>query len=582
MSKKKIFLITLSVILIIAIIAGIATFVVLKKSENDRNYTIEKIDKYNYFVLKTNNSYGVIDNNGNTIIDAEYEKIIIPNPTKDVFVCNKGEETFILNSKKEKLFEEYDSVEPIKLKNIASDLMYEKSVLKYKANEKYGLINFDGKALTKAIYDNIDSISYKEGELLVKQEEKYGVINIKGKTMIKTQYDNITSDDYSNEKDGYKSAGYIVANKSEDGYKYGYIDNKGKLQLPIEYNEISRVTEIQNENEIFLIARKNGQYGLLKNGKEVLGYEYQAIEYDENSKIFVLEKTKKFGIANSEGKIIVPVEYTDLELKGEYIYVKKDENEYVYDKNGNAVNINYNKSIIQTDNNDYKITITVNNDKSLYGIADSNNKQIVEEKYLYIEYVYGNYFIACGEDGKLGVIDDKGNIIIELNNDVVEKVQGKNIIQVSDLNSNKTSMYSSNMKKILELTNPILENEEDYLKIYNDKELKYLDKDGNVVENTKLFNNKLFALKQDEKWGFVDKNNNIKVEANYQKVTDFNQYGYAAIEDNGKWGSINENGEVVIKPTYELKNNQEPDFIGKYYKVQYEFGEMYYTDEAVK
>ena len=582
MSKKKIFLITLSVILIIAIIAGIATFVVLKKSENDRNYAIEKIDKYNYFVLKTNNNYGVIDNNGNTIIDAEYEKMIIPNPTKDVFVCNKGEETFILNSKKEKLFEEYDSVEPIKLKNIASDLMYEKSVLKYKANEKYGLINFDGKALTKAIYDNIDSISYKEGELLVKQEEKYGVINIKGKTMIKTQYDNITSDDYSNEKDGYKSAGYIVANKSEDGYKYGYIDNKGKLQLPIEYNEISRVIEIQNENEIFLIARKNGQYGLLKNGKEVLGYEYQAIEYDENSKIFVLEKTKKFGIANSEGKIIVPVEYTDLELKGEYIYVKKDENEYVYDKNGKAVNIDYNKSIIQTDNNDYKITITVNNDKSLYGIADSNNKQIVEEKYLYIEYVYGNYFIACGEDGKLGVIDDKGNIVIELNNDVVEKVQGKNIIQVSDLNSNTTSLYSSNMKKTIELTSPTLENEENYLKIYNDKELKYLDQDGNIIENTKILNNKLFASKQEGKWLFVDKNNNIKVEANYQKVTDFNKYGYAGIEDNGKWGSINENGEVVLNPTYEFKNNQEPDFIGKYYKVQYEFGEMYYTDEAIK
>ncbi len=582
MSKKKIFLITLSVILIIAIIAGIATFVVLKKSENDRNYTIEKIDKYNYFVLKTNNNYGVIDNNGNTIIDAEYEKIIIPNPTKDVFVCNKGEETFILNSKKEKLFEEYDSVEPIKLKNIASDLMYEKSVLKYKANEKYGLINFDGKALTKAIYDNIDSISYKEGELLVKQEEKYGVINIKGKTMIKTQYDNITSDDYSNEKDGYKSAGYIVANKSEDGYKYGYIDNKGKLQLPIEYNEISRVTEIQNENETFLIARKNGQYGLLKNGKEMLGYEYQAIEYDENSKIFVLEKTKKFGIANAEGKIIVPVEYTDLELKGEYIYVKKDENKYVYDKSGKAVNIDYNKSIIQTDNNEYKITITVNNDKSLYGIIDSNNKQIVEEKYLYIEYVYGNYFIACGEDGKLGVIDDKGNIVIELNNDVVEKVQGKNIIQVSDLNSNTTSLYSSNMKKTIELTSPTLENEENYLKIYNDKELKYLDQDGNIIENTKILNNKLFASKQEGKWLFVDKNNNIKVEANYQKVTDFNKYGYAGIEDNGKWGSINENGEVVLNPTYEFKNNQEPDFIGKYYKVQYEFGEMYYTDEAIK
>ena len=77
MSKKKIFLITLSVILVIAIIAGIATFVVLKKIESDRNYTIEKIDKYNYFVLKTNNSYGVIDNNGNTIITIKKQVCLI-------------------------------------------------------------------------------------------------------------------------------------------------------------------------------------------------------------------------------------------------------------------------------------------------------------------------------------------------------------------------------------------------------------------------------------------------------------------------------------------------------------------------
>lgn len=582
MSKKKIFLTILLIIVIIVIIAGIATFVVQKKLSDDKDYTIEQIDKYNYFVLKTNNKYGVIDNKGNIIVDAEYDKVIIPNPTKDVFVCYKTENAIILNSNKESILAEYDKVEPIKLKNVASDLMYEKSVLKYEANGKYGIISFKGKPLTKAIYDSIDSVSYKEGELLVKKDEKYGIINIKGREIVKTLYDNIISDEYSNEENGYKSAGYIVGNKLDDGFKYGYINSKGKMELDIEYNEINRVNEIQDKDTIFLIARKNGQYGLLKNGKEVLGYEYQAIEYDENSNIFVLEKTKKFGIANSEGKLVLPVEYTDLELKGKYIYVKKDENKYVYDKDGNSVNIDYNKSILDTTNDNYKITITVINDKNLYGVIDANNKQIIEEKYSYIEYAYDNYFIACGDDGKLGIIDSNSNVVVSLSNDVVEKVQGKDVIQISNLLTNTTSIYSSKMKQVIELTNANIQNEKDYIKVYNEKGLKYLDKEGNIIEASEIFENKLFTVEQNGKWGFKDKVGDVKIEPQYQKVTDFNKYGYAGIKKNDKWGVINENGEIILEPSYEFKVGQEPDFVGKYYKVQYEFGEMYYTDEAVK
>ena len=88
-----------------------------------------------------------------------------------------------------------------------------------------------------------------------------------------------------------------------------------------------------------------------------------------------------------------------------------------------------------------------------------------------------------------------------------------------------------------------------------------------------------FILKKEgEKWGFENKDNEMKVKANYQKVTDFNKYGYAAIKKDDKWGSINEKGEIVINPIYKFSSNTEPDFIGKYYKVQYEFGEIYYTN----
>lgn len=577
MSKKKLIIIVVT-IFIMAIIAIGASFLKYKITEKNRNYEIEKIDKYNYFILKTNNDYGVIDTKGNIVIDKEYEKIIIPNPTKDVFVCYKNGETIILNSNKEQILTEYENVEPIKLKNIASDLTYEKSVLRYKKDNKYGIIDFTGKVLTKAIYENIDSISYKEGELLVKKDGKYGVINIKGHIMVKPGYDEIISDDYYNEETGYKLAGYIVGIKSQEGFKYGYINNKGTLELDIEYNEINRVIDIHDNNTTYLIARKNGQYGLLKNGKEILQYEYQSIEYDNTANIFVLEKTRKYGVANLDGKVIIPIENTELEIKGMYIYTKKDENKYVYNKNGESLDINFNKSIVSTNNSNYKITVNIINDKSIYGIIDSNNNQLVEEKYLYIEYAYNNYFIACGEDGKLGVIDDKGNIVVDLKHDIVQRLKDKNIIQIVDLQNNTTQIYSSNLEKVIELSNVNIQSEDEYIKVYSNSELKYLDNNGNVINNTEILNNKLFAKKENDKWGFINKDGEEKLNFEYQKVTDFNKYGYASIKKDDKWGSINEDGGIIIEPTYKFPSNTEPDFIGKYYKVQYEFGEIYYTD----
>ena len=107
--------------------------------------------------------------------------------------------------------------------------MYEKSVLKYKENDKYGLIDFSGKKITKPIYDEIDSVSYKEGELLVKQNDKFGVINIKGNVIVDIDYAKISVDGYYTDKNQYKYAGYIVSNKTDEGYRYGYISNSGKI-----------------------------------------------------------------------------------------------------------------------------------------------------------------------------------------------------------------------------------------------------------------------------------------------------------------------------------------------------------------
>ena len=157
--------------------------------------------------------------------------------------------------------------------------MYEKSTLKYSKDGKYGIISIDGKKITNAIYEDIDTLQFKEGELLVKKDGKYGIINIKGATLIKPQYDEIEVDKFYEEGNGYKKAGYIVKNTTEEGYRYGYVNTEGKKIIDTKYNELYRIVEI-NSDDVYIICAENGKYGLLKNGKQIIENEYQSIVYN--------------------------------------------------------------------------------------------------------------------------------------------------------------------------------------------------------------------------------------------------------------------------------------------------------------
>ena len=153
------------------------------------------------------------------------------------------------------------------------------------------------------------------------------------------------------------------------------------------------------------------------------------------------------------------------------------------------------------------------------------------------------------------------------------------MIQTTITQNKVTEIYSKDIEKICEMQNAIIENKSDYIKVYNDTEEKYFDNNGKELTNVEVYkNNELFAKSQDGKWGYVDKNGNTKVNYEYDKVTEFNEYGFAGVQKDGKWGVINREGKLILEPTYEFNNSEIPSFIGKYYKVIYGFGEIYYTD----
>ena len=580
MKKKIIVILTLVIIIILAIIGY---FLGQKIQRDKRNYETEKISEYKYFVVKENNQYGVIDSKGNKIIDTEYENVKIPNPEKDVFICYKNENSEILNEKKEKILTEYENIEPLRLKNVQTDLMYEKSVLKYSKDGKYGIINLAGKKITSAIYEEIDTLQFKEGELLVKKDGKYGVINIKGTILVKPQYDKIEVDKFYEEGNGYKKAGYIVSNTTDEGYRYGYVNIEGKKIIDTKYNDLYRVMEVSSD-DVYIICAENGKYGLLKNGKQVITNEYQSLVYNESNNTITALKGRKYGIISIDGKTIIPFEYKQIYISGEYIYATTtDDNTKVYNSNGQETDIQENIAIINVENTDYKIYINTQNDKTTYSIY-KNEEELTKNKYTYITYLFDNYFIACNEEGKLGVIDSSDKIKIEFIYNSIQQIENTNMIQAVNNNTKNTEIYSKEMKKICELENAKVENNIEYLKIYNDNEVKYISKEEKEVTNKEVFkNNKIFAKQQGNKWGFVDANGNKIVDYDYDKVTEVNKYGFAGIKQDGKWGVIDTNKNIIQEPIYEIESNYTKlNFIGKYFKQYYYTGEVYYTNQVEK
>ena len=150
-------------ILFIILILGLSIYLPNKEKINE-----EVEDKsIIYSLIEENGKYGVKNQNNETIIQIEYEKIIIPNEHRDVFFCYNGEQKKILNKSNTEIFDEYDNVDIISLNNISEDV-YEKNALIYKKNDKYGLLSITGNVILEAKYDEIYSLGYKENELIVK------------------------------------------------------------------------------------------------------------------------------------------------------------------------------------------------------------------------------------------------------------------------------------------------------------------------------------------------------------------------------------------------------------------------------
>lgn len=553
--KANLKFIIIAVILIVLIIV----FIIIR-SNNSNELDVYRNIEYNYFAMYSiENKVGVVNSDGEIIIEPEYIDVYIPNPERDVFFCFLNETEYeILNSSGEELFGDYENVAVLQTSEDSLD--FEKYVLRFQRDNKYGLINFDGEIVLEPEYDSIVSLEYKPGELLVQKDGKYGVVTSSGNIKIKIEYDSIVGDEFYEESEKYNLTGYIVGTKTDTGYLYGYLDADGDNVLDVEFESISRVLKY-NDNASFLIVMTNGRRGVYKDSKEIISQNYQNIIYAESSDIFVVRRNSNYGIFNTSGDEILEVKYAGYSLAGDYISVQLDDGtKELYDVNGNKIsNLNYTSiesagstgAYIAVDSNGYYNII-------IGGDTISNN-------YTYISYAFDNYFIFRDENGLYGVLNLYSGVIIEPQYSLMLLIEGKNAIE-GETADGTMDIYTNSLEKVISMSNAVVENiDENYARIYNYTDIEYINNNGEIVQNTDVYSDReLYAFNENGKWGYKNSAGDTVVNPEYDFVTELNDYGFAGVLKDGKWGVINSDGDLITECTYDIETYYLPSFIGEY------------------
>lgn len=182
----------------------------------------------------------------------------------------------------------------------------------------------------------------------------------------------------------------------------------------------------------YLIKEKDGKFGLLdKEGKQVIDYKYDSLTFNPNTEQFYAWKDEKVGLINENDEEIIPIKYND--VVGQYAtedYMFTDFNKtYVIDAKG-KIEKTYDYGLMYgQDENSYMVGKEISKGEhgqllaKKYGLVDNNGSELLKCEYSHMSWIsdyneendsYDIVAIYTEKDGKAGIFDLKGNVVIPM------------------------------------------------------------------------------------------------------------------------------------------------------------------------
>lgn len=426
-------------------------------------------------IVKNNGKWAFFDNHGNQLSDFIYDKVFRTDYydfSKDIFTRDQstffknGAALVLKNGKYEFLNEKIELAFVNNKFDSASVFDAFKNAI-VKRNGKYGMIKPSGEFKVPFKFDFIEpydtahgnyseyynarkgkiysffnknlkkigesyepiynDFSTNNSEISFKSlKGKFGVVDWQGNEKIPFVYDEALD---------FKKSDNSIAKKNG---KFGVINIYNREIFPFIYDEINELDEVENLKNTYILSNKKEDKLVNIKGEELLsGYQMiHPIFYDHSK--FIVKKYNKFGIADLQNKILLPIVFDEISDWVEY----GPEDRHIVKRNGKYGMVEY-KTFKEKIPAIYDF-VFIARDKVFvgkgkkYGIIDLNNKIICPLIYDEIKPSFGYGFgisesrIFARKGKQYLEIDEKGKVLKEISQKLYKENTDRSFDQIPE------------------------------------------------------------------------------------------------------------------------------------------------------
>lgn len=410
--------------------------------------------------------------------------------------------------------------------------------------KSWGFVNQDGDTIIPLNKYNFLNPIDDAGMILAESNKKRGYINIEQDTLIPFKYDDLS----------VFSQGLAPAKQNG---KYGFIDRKGKVIIPFKYDNESHFYKCNLAK-----AKLKDKYGFIdQSDNQVIPIQYEKVRSNKIDSLVCAMQNGKWAFFSCSGEQLTEFKYDKIT---ESYY---DDRNYTYFKRG----------LCRVERNGKIGYINQNFDE----VAPLGSYQVAEP--------FRNHLAIVAKNGKYGIIDTLGSLILPLKYDLIEHPteysnesdlfaikKGKNI-QLLDNKANPITDFD-----IKEFEWDSYKGKESYQRYFvlinNSGMVGTVSDKGNKVipfefQEINPFNGKQVTYaKQNGKYGLIDYQGKIVLPFEYENIYSQKFFDYYIVSNSGKFGMVDKEGKEIISSSYQ---NITPTFYEKNKRFIVQQDELY-------
>ncbi len=265
---------------------------------------------------------------------------------------------------------------------------------------RVGLLGPKGKELVDPIYEDLKILNAQF--ISVRSDNQWRVINLQGKTVLDEAYEDLRV-----------LGDNLLAYHVHSGW--GVIDDTGKKLVPAKYDRIHLDPHFP-----FFRTTREGMLGLVKmDGTIVFPTQAEEIRIHQENLIF-FQKNDHWGIVNGHTGFLLPPRYQSYEVVSEnFVQLRKQNKAFLYSVN--------NQLIVNHQPFDafylFSEALAISKRNRKLGILDAAGREILGPHYQEIQAFGANRY-RVNRGGKWGVVGSQDSLYIPFNFDYIGPLQG--------------------------------------------------------------------------------------------------------------------------------------------------------------